>query len=31
MSVGEISINRQGIFTFGNAVSSALGEYFDKS
>ena len=28
---GEISIKGQRMFTFGNALRGALGEYFDKS
>ena len=31
MSVGEISIQRQRMFTFGDALGRALGEHFDNS
>ena len=31
MGVGEISIQRQRMFTFGDALRGALGEYIDKS
>ena len=31
MGAGKISVQRQGIFTFGDALRSALGEYVDKS
>ena len=30
MGAGEISIQRQRMFTFGDALRSALGEYVDK-
>jgi hypothetical protein len=31
IGVGEISVQRQRIFTFGDALRRALGEYFDES
>jgi hypothetical protein len=31
MGLGEISIQRQRMFTFGDALCGALGEYLDKS
>jgi hypothetical protein len=31
MRVGEISIQRQRMFAFGDALCSALGEYLDNS